>query len=159
MAAPLGTENPGLEQQSSPDALALVRKRFFDEPWTFEFFQAVRLLERMAPEKSPVGRFANPADEAVRFSVNPSLMFPPSPIHSLDKMGSPPLMSVNFFGLTGTLGALPNFMSELVSQRFMEHLERQVLAPGELGAIVDRIAARDVDPYSAANDLLRRALK
>jgi LAO/AO transport system kinase len=49
-------------------------------------------------------------------------------------------------------------LRELVSQRFMDHLERQVLAPGELGAIVDRIAARDVDPYSAANDLLQRAI-
>jgi LAO/AO transport system kinase len=50
-------------------------------------------------------------------------------------------------------------LRELVSQRFMAHLEREVLASGELGAIVDRIAAREVDPYSAANDLLRRALK
>ena len=49
-------------------------------------------------------------------------------------------------------------LRELVSQRFMDHLERQVLAPAELGAIVDRIAAREVDPYSAANELLRRAI-
>ncbi len=49
-------------------------------------------------------------------------------------------------------------LRELVSQRFMDHLERQVLAKGELGAVVDRIAAREVDPYSAANDLLKRAI-
>jgi LAO/AO transport system kinase len=49
-------------------------------------------------------------------------------------------------------------LRELVSQRFMDHLERDVLAPGELGSIVDRIATRDVDPYTAANQLLRRAL-
>ena len=49
-------------------------------------------------------------------------------------------------------------LRELVSQRFMERLEREVLTAGELGAIVDRIAAREVDPYSAANDLLRRAI-
>ena len=49
-------------------------------------------------------------------------------------------------------------LRELVSQRFMDHLERQVLATGELGAIVDRIAAREVDPYTAANDLLKRAI-
>ena len=36
------------------------------------------------------------------------------------------------------------------SQRFMDHLEREVLGAGELGAIVDRIAAREVDPYTAA---------
>jgi len=49
-------------------------------------------------------------------------------------------------------------LRELVSQRFMSHLEREVLASGELTGIVERIAARDLDPYTAANDLLRRAL-
>jgi GTPase len=50
-------------------------------------------------------------------------------------------------------------LRELVSHRFMEHLERQVLATGELGTIVDRIAARELDPYTAANELLSRALQ
>jgi LAO/AO transport system kinase len=49
-------------------------------------------------------------------------------------------------------------LRELVSQRFMDHLERHVLAPGELSATVDRIAARDLDPYTAATNLLRRAV-
>jgi LAO/AO transport system kinase len=50
-------------------------------------------------------------------------------------------------------------LRELVSQRFMEHLERNVLQSGELTAIVDRIAAREIDPYSAASGLLRRAVR
>jgi GTPase len=50
-------------------------------------------------------------------------------------------------------------LRELVSQRFMDHLERDVLGPGELGTIVDRIAARELDPYTAASDLLQRALE
>jgi LAO/AO transport system kinase len=49
-------------------------------------------------------------------------------------------------------------LRELVSQRFMDHLERDVLAKGELDALIDRIAAREVDPYSAAGDLLKRAV-
>jgi LAO/AO transport system kinase len=49
-------------------------------------------------------------------------------------------------------------LRELVSQRFMDHLERRVLAPGELAATIDRIAARELDPYTAANELLGRAL-
>ena len=49
-------------------------------------------------------------------------------------------------------------LRELISHRFMDHLEREVLAPGELGSVVDRIAARELDPYTAANDLLGRAL-
>jgi LAO/AO transport system kinase len=50
-------------------------------------------------------------------------------------------------------------LRELVAQQFMDHLERDVLAPGELGTIVDRIATRELDPYSAAHDLLARAVQ
>jgi len=49
-------------------------------------------------------------------------------------------------------------LRELVSQRFLDHLERTVLAPGELAAVIDRIAGREVDPYTAARDLLTRGL-
>jgi LAO/AO transport system kinase len=49
-------------------------------------------------------------------------------------------------------------LRELVSHRFMDHLEREVLAAGELGSMVDRIAARELDPYTAANELLSRVL-
>jgi LAO/AO transport system kinase len=49
-------------------------------------------------------------------------------------------------------------LRELVSQRFMDDLEREVLAPGELASVVDRLAARELDPYSAADQLIRRAL-
>jgi LAO/AO transport system kinase len=49
-------------------------------------------------------------------------------------------------------------LRELVSQRFLDHLERTVMAPGELTAIVERIAAREVDPYTAARELFTRGL-
>jgi LAO/AO transport system kinase len=48
-------------------------------------------------------------------------------------------------------------LRELVAHRFMDHLERNVLGRGELTAIVERIAAREIDPYTAANELLTRA--
>src|SRR5436309_2937274 len=50
-------------------------------------------------------------------------------------------------------------LRELVSQHFMEHLERHVLAPGEMNGIVERIAAREVDPYTAADQLVQRTLR
>ena len=49
-------------------------------------------------------------------------------------------------------------LRELVSQRFMRHLEQKVLRPGELAAMVDRIAARELDPYTAADELLGRVI-
>jgi len=50
-------------------------------------------------------------------------------------------------------------LRDLVSHRFMDHLERHVLAPRELKAIVDRIAAREIDPYTAATELVCRATR
>ena len=38
-----------------------------DEPYRFEFFQAVRLLEKLYPERKPVGGSALPLQEVVRF--------------------------------------------------------------------------------------------
>jgi LAO/AO transport system kinase len=50
-------------------------------------------------------------------------------------------------------------MRELLGRRFLEHVERHVLAPNELGKILERIAARQIDPYTAVDDILRRAVR
>jgi LAO/AO transport system kinase len=51
-----------------------------------------------------------------------------------------------------------HLLRERLSQGALNHIERDVLAAGELAAIVDRIAARELDPYTAADEILRRAL-
>jgi LAO/AO transport system kinase len=48
-------------------------------------------------------------------------------------------------------------LRELVSRRFLEHLDTRVLAAGEFAAMVDRVAAREIDPFAAASELLTRA--
>jgi LAO/AO transport system kinase len=47
---------------------------------------------------------------------------------------------------------------ELLGRRFLDHVEQSVLAPGELERILERIAARDVDPYTAVDDIFRRTV-
>jgi LAO/AO transport system kinase len=49
-------------------------------------------------------------------------------------------------------------LRELLTEQFLEHVERDVLAPGEFEALVSRIAAREVDPYTAAATILERTL-
>jgi LAO/AO transport system kinase len=49
-------------------------------------------------------------------------------------------------------------LRELLARRFLAHVESQVLAPGEFDELVGRIARREVDPYTAAADVLARAL-
>jgi type VI secretion system protein ImpH len=91
------------------------------EPYSFEFFQAVRLLALMHPERQVVGRFTRPEDEVVHFGVNPAVWFPPSQLHSLDMPeDGPAFMRVNFMGLTGPLGVLPLTYSQLVLERLRE---------------------------------------
>jgi len=48
---------------------------------------------------------------------------------------------------------------ELLAHRFVQHVERNVLAEGEFAAMLDRIAARDSDPYSVVDDILARSIK
>lgn len=50
-------------------------------------------------------------------------------------------------------------LRELLGHRFLRHVEERVLATGELATLLDRIAARELDPYTAAEGLLDRALR
>jgi type VI secretion system protein ImpH len=140
--APEGDSPP--ESEAAPDAEAApepppepiaeyygaeVSAELRESPWNFEFFQAVRLLERFAGGR-PVGRFDNPPDESARFAVNSSLVFPPSQIHSLQWQGEKqPKMTVNFMGLVGPLGVLPIVYSEWINERLRakDHTLREFL--------------------------------
>jgi type VI secretion system protein ImpH len=111
MAAASGTENPNV-------ALEKVRELLFREPYSFDFFQAVRLLGWLQPGRSPVGRYSHPQNEVVRFGANPILHFPASAIQALiQQEGASPAMTINFMGLIGPLGALPNYVTELIAAR------------------------------------------
>jgi type VI secretion system protein ImpH len=122
-------EEPRLEAgaASSPP----LEQRLFAEPFRFQFFQAVRLLERLFPERLPVGRVSEegqvvaPSSEVVRFRTHATLRFPPSQVHDLKRIKSgeegedvdPSQMEVAFMGLTGPLGVLPNVYTELLIDR------------------------------------------
>lgn len=102
-----------------------------ETPGRFDFFQAVRLLERVvrqralpdapAPRQS-VGRDVPPEQEVVRFKAEPSLSFPPSPIAGiqLPADGAAAEMRVSFLGLTGPCGVLPQHYTVLLLQRLRE---------------------------------------
>ena len=49
-------------------------------------------------------------------------------------------------------------LRELLGHRFMKHVESNVLQPGEFAAVLDRIAARATDPYSAVDQIFARAV-
>ncbi len=95
-----------------------VRHALEAQPRGFSFFQAVRLLEALYPERAPVGGPEGPENEVVRFSSHPSLAFPPSEIETLDFPGDEnPRMAINFLGLVGPQGVLPLDYTKLVAER------------------------------------------
>ena len=100
-----------------------LNQKLFDEPYKFEFFQAVRLLEKMFPERSPITRSVTPQNEVVRIRGNASLKFPPSQIfdirESQDEFSDQKKieMFVNFMGMIGIVGVLPIHYTELIVDR------------------------------------------
>jgi type VI secretion system protein ImpH len=96
----------------------LLRQQIEEEPYRFHFFQAVRLLQRMDPERKPVGYFVPPSGEVVRFTSRPSLAFPASEIHDLerDEHGQA-RMNIEFMGLCCSLSVLPNVYTEHMLER------------------------------------------
>lgn len=105
--------NPPLDQE------------LFEEPYRFEFFQAVRLLERINPELQPVGREGDSTREVVRFRTRQTFSFPASEIHEISRVsadtraanGEGTELMVSFMGLTGPLGVLPQQYTELLMER------------------------------------------
>jgi len=108
MATPSRRTDPSLEQT------------LHEEPYRFDFFQAVRLLARLDPTRAPVGHEGPVGREIVRLGSHLSMKFPASTIQRLEpSLGpeAPPAMQVNFLGLTGPSGVLPHVYTELLLER------------------------------------------
>jgi type VI secretion system protein ImpH len=117
MAAQSGEPDFTVEKPSLPELLQ-------QDASDFSFFQAVRLLQREAGGREPVGSFLSPATEPVRFASHLSLAFPVAEIESLvsetdprSNEDQPPKMTVNFFGLHGPSGVLPTRLTEMMIER------------------------------------------
>ena len=116
MATPGGTDNLDVnvgDVSRYRRMETLLRER----PQQFEFFQAVRLIERMFPNRAPVGRFVSPDKEVMRFNAHSAFPFPASQIQNILWDGATPILVVNFMGLTGPMGVLPLYYTELVLDR------------------------------------------
>ena len=137
MGTARGSAGAAVKLQPDP-----ILEELFEAPWKFEFFQAVRILERAfvtrqlsetsdenRPRLAPIASDATPQAEACRFRVPASLGFPTSEIANVTRP-LPPVdaaegvrppwnqveMSVNFFGLTGPNGVLPyHYTTQLIA--------------------------------------------
>jgi LAO/AO transport system kinase len=50
-------------------------------------------------------------------------------------------------------------VTELMAHRFVQHVHARVLAAGEFEQMLDRIAARESDPYTVVEEIVRRSIR
>jgi LAO/AO transport system kinase len=50
-------------------------------------------------------------------------------------------------------------VKELLAHQFVQHVADKVLAAGEFEGLLDRIAARETDPYSVVDEIVRRSIR
>lgn len=97
-----------------------VADALFEEPWEFEFLQAVRLLELLNYDRDHPGEGAEPNLEVVRFRAQTTFAFTASEVQSLKRPaepGQPPELTANLLPLGGAEGPLPDADSVRVLER------------------------------------------
>lgn len=113
------------DDRSPPHALGEVpaAQKLFDAlraaPHEFDFFQALRRIDTLYPDRPRFGEAMRPADDPVRLGQLPSLIFAPSTLASFEPAddGHPARLSTYFFGMFGPSGALPLHLTEYARDR------------------------------------------
>jgi type VI secretion system protein ImpH len=78
-----------------------------EEPWRFDFFSAMRWLERTHPQRPRIGDSSAWRDEYVRLGQDPYMDFPASNLTRVSNDDQLLRIFVKFLGLLGPQGALP----------------------------------------------------
>jgi len=110
----------------------------FRTPWKFDFFQTVSLLQDLAEQNqgqsdpaSRIGQFALPSEESVRFTVPHTTAFPTAAVPEIrwNSQQRRAAVEVNFIGLTGPSGVLPDSYNDRLRDisRLPKHRDRNAL--------------------------------
>jgi type VI secretion system protein ImpH len=97
------------------------------EPYRFDFFQVMRRIEALFPEKPRIGAALRPVDDPIRLAQEPSMAFAPATLSSFSPPSDQsryPRMEVRFLGLLGPNGPLPLHITEFARERQMHHGDR-----------------------------------
>src|ERR1700730_19422303 len=87
------------------------------QPHAFNFFQAVRRLEAEYRGWPRVGYSVRLAEDFLRFCQVPSLSFAPSSLESVKEAEGAIRMFVNFLGMFGPNGPLPQHLTDSARDR------------------------------------------
>ena len=112
---------PVSEQRAPGGDFRSIRRLLEEEPFRVQFFQAVRMLQRMERDLKPIGHFVAPDGEGIRFCSLPSLSFPPSELYSLERTeGGQMRMTVQFMGVCAAISVMPSAYTEMLLQRIRD---------------------------------------
>lgn len=92
--------------------------------YRFDFFEAMRLIECLNPDKPRLGTSVKASDDPIRLSQEPELEFPPATLATYAQAApgeSAPRLTVNFMGLFGPHGPMPLHLTEYARERLRHH--------------------------------------
>src|SRR6202022_596136 len=96
-------------------------------PHAFNFFQAVRRLEAEYRAWPRVGYSVRLDEDFLRFCQVPSLSFPPSSLESVKEAEGAIRMFVNFLGMFGPNGPLPQHLTDFARDRYRNAHDRTLV--------------------------------
>jgi type VI secretion system protein ImpH len=100
-----------------------VEEWLFSEGYSFDFFQAVRLLSLLRPDGVLPAHGSEPGKELVFFRSRVAFDFPASDIHEIRRPRdhrSPAEIVQNFLGIAGAFGPLPAAFTEMIIERLWD---------------------------------------
>lgn len=107
-----------------------ILERLKADPFAFDFFRAVRLLQSHCADQPRIGHSLSPSQDPIRFAQSPSLEFAPSTLERVQQKdpGKPPVLYSRHFGLFGPNGPLPFVLTEFARDRILHHGDRTFAA-------------------------------
>lgn len=108
------------------------------EPWRFDFFQAMRLIECLHMDKPRIGKSVMATDDPIRLGQAVEMSFAPSalaiwkPGKEVVRKDAPPVrmkdrLLVRFLGLFGPNGPLPLHLTEYARERARNHDDQTLI--------------------------------
>ncbi|HEY3983560.1 type VI secretion system baseplate subunit TssG [Cedecea sp.] len=100
------------------DLLAELRR----EPWRYDFFSALNMIEQAFPQAQPFGSSGRLQDDPIRLGQHVSLAFEPAVVKQLTPVRDGlERLEVTFFGLVGPNAPMPLHLSEEALSRKHNH--------------------------------------
>lgn len=97
-------------------------RRLVEEPYAFDFFQAVYLIDRLFPEAPGPGQTSDTTAEAVHLRPSEALAFPAADVKDVEAVppGAPGpayVLTATFMGLYGVDASMPSHYHDVIATR------------------------------------------